>query len=184
MASEITAHSIDDLNGAAGWEHVRPQRREGTRLLHPHLHVGTMASAWWSSHLGLGYYMDYTRGGCVQTEDQAIYLPLGCIHSTYTLQGGLTPGIEFSTIECLEPAAKIWDINSERARLCGNDCYPLLEAVIMGLRSGRSDRLLKSMELLCPKYKRVCKLNPVIWSKVRKELPRNCSECGKLWVNH
>ncbi|KAI1322671.1 hypothetical protein F5Y16DRAFT_30647 [Xylariaceae sp. FL0255] len=121
---------------------------------------------------------------CVQTEHQAIYLPPGCIHGTYTLQGGLTPGIEFSTVECLEPAAKMWDLNSERARLCGNDCYPLLEAVIMGLRSETPARRVEAMEILCPKYKRVCKLSPGILSMVKKQLPMNCSKCGALWGKH
>ncbi|KAI1322433.1 hypothetical protein F5Y16DRAFT_404448 [Xylariaceae sp. FL0255] len=125
----------------------------------------------------------HLEGGvtCVQTEDQAIYLPPGCIHNIYTLQGGLTPGIEFSTIECLEPAVKMWDSNSENARLCGNDCYPLFEAVVIGLRSRRPDWQVKAIELLCLKYKRVCKLNPAILSKVKRELSRNCSKCGALW---
>ncbi|KAI0398706.1 hypothetical protein F4802DRAFT_592377, partial [Xylaria palmicola] len=42
---------------------------------------------------------------CIQTEEQAIYLPPGCIHSTITLQGGLTPGITFTTAESLKPSA-------------------------------------------------------------------------------
>lgn len=121
---------------------------------------------------------------CLQTEYQAIYLPPGCIHGTYTLQGGLTPGIGFTTVECLEPAANMWDLDSKGLRLHGNDCYPLLEAIIMGLRCEKEDRREKAVQLLCPKYRRLCKLNPGILSKVKKELPRVCSECDASWAKH
>ncbi|KAH9905205.1 hypothetical protein F4778DRAFT_729069 [Xylariomycetidae sp. FL2044] len=121
---------------------------------------------------------------CVQTEDQAIYLPPGCVHSTFTLQGGLTPGIEFSTVECLEPAAKMLDLNLKGLGLCGNDYYPLLEAIIMGLRSERQDQQEKAMEVLCPKYRKVRTVNPGILPKVKRQLPKYCSKCNALWGKH
>ncbi|KAI1146254.1 hypothetical protein F4825DRAFT_201537 [Nemania diffusa] len=121
---------------------------------------------------------------CVQTDDQAIYLPPGCIHSAYTLRGGLVPGIEFTTVECLEPAAEIWDLNSKGLKLCGNDCYPFLEAIIMGLRSKESDQPEKALELLCPRYKKISRLNPTILSKVKQALPKSCPKCRKPWAKH
>ncbi|KAI0097731.1 hypothetical protein GGR51DRAFT_540097 [Nemania sp. FL0031] len=121
---------------------------------------------------------------CIQTEDQAIYLPPGCIHSTYTLRGGLTPGIEFSTVECLEPTAQIWDLNSKGLRLCGNDCYPFLEAIIMGLRSRESNQRERALDLLCLRYKKVSRLKPMILSKVKQALPKTCPKCGELWAKH
>ncbi|KAI1357206.1 hypothetical protein F5Y08DRAFT_324810, partial [Xylaria arbuscula] len=53
---------------------------------------------------------------CIQTESQALYLPAGCIHGTITLQGGIVPGIMFTTAECLKPSLSIWNIDTELVR--------------------------------------------------------------------
>ncbi|KAI0388698.1 hypothetical protein F5Y17DRAFT_185566 [Xylariaceae sp. FL0594] len=84
----------------------------------------------------------------------------------------------------MKPAAEMWDLNSERVKLRGDDCYPLLEAVIMGLRSHEPDCKVMAMKLLCPRYKRVYNLRPGILPTLKKVLPPNCSKCGALWGKH
>ncbi|KAH9908158.1 hypothetical protein F4778DRAFT_720544 [Xylariomycetidae sp. FL2044] len=121
---------------------------------------------------------------CVQTEDQAIYLPPGCIHSTITLQGGLAPGIEFTTGRCLDAAGSMWDLNSSLLRVCKDDCVPLVEAILLGLRSDDESQRRKAMASLCTRYSTIAKLKPAIFSQLKKQIRGNCSRCEFPWRKH
>ncbi|KAI1181799.1 hypothetical protein F5B17DRAFT_423523, partial [Nemania serpens] len=101
------------------------------------------------------------KGGkfCVQTELQALYLPPGYIHSTITLQGGLTPGIMFTTAQCLRPIAKTRKL----------DClYFFVRAVILIMRSGNQTQKQEAVLQLCIKYKKILHLKP-----------DECGQCSK-----
>ncbi|KAI3322953.1 hypothetical protein HD806DRAFT_499740 [Xylariaceae sp. AK1471] len=121
---------------------------------------------------------------CIQTEEQAIYLPPGCIHGTITLQGGLTPGIEFTTPECLDATVLMWDLNSTVLEVSKDDCLPFLEAISISLRSSLASRREKAIAVLCKKYKKVARLKPTIWTKFNKVLPVSCTNCGHSWRRH
>ncbi|KAJ3553465.1 hypothetical protein NPX13_g10881 [Xylaria arbuscula] len=88
------------------------------------LHVGRSGVAWvnaalcWQAYQSHAMFIELQgllEGGelCIQTESQALYLPAGCIHGTITLQGGIVPGIMFTTAECLKPSLSIWNIDTE-----------------------------------------------------------------------
>ncbi|KAI0399049.1 hypothetical protein F4802DRAFT_591120 [Xylaria palmicola] len=120
---------------------------------------------------------------CVQTEDQAIYLPPGCIHSTITLEGGLTPGIMFTTAECLRPSALIWDLDSgiKRDR---DDCVYFLRSVEIIMHTKNQTQYPKAMFEMCSRFKKIAALKPNNWAHFKRCLPPVCSHCEKKWADH
>ncbi|KAI0976380.1 hypothetical protein F4678DRAFT_469339 [Xylaria arbuscula] len=119
---------------------------------------------------------------CIQTEEDAIYLPPGCIHSTITLRGGLTPGIMFTTAECVKPAGLIWDMdnNTKRHR---DDCVYFLRAIELGLCSRDEDQRQEALSELCGRYRQIAKVRRGEMS-ILSSLPRQCCRCNKLWSAH
>ncbi|KAI3326652.1 hypothetical protein HD806DRAFT_487799 [Xylariaceae sp. AK1471] len=122
---------------------------------------------------------------CIQTEDQALYLPPGCIHSTITLKGGLTPGIMFTTAECMKPSVFLWDIDTALVRTDQNDCGYFIRAVTMGLRSEDKTRQKEAWGLLCRCYQRISTRR---WKELgeymRGALPKKCTVCNQPWREH
>ncbi|KAI1288564.1 hypothetical protein F5Y03DRAFT_389161 [Xylaria venustula] len=122
---------------------------------------------------------------CIQTEDQALYLPPGCIHSTITLKGGLTPGILFTTAECLKPSVSIWDIDTALVKADQDDCGYFIRAVTMSLRSKDEMRQKEAWDLLCRCYPRISTRR---WNELegymRGALPKKCAVCNQPWRGH
>jgi hypothetical protein len=122
----------------------------------------------------------------LQTEDYAMHIEAGWIHATYTLKGGFVPGITYTTAECLQPAKITWDLMCHLpVEVQRGDCEPLLRAVSMtlGLEGGHE----AVCEALCSHYKRIHKLNPPLWSNIKRRLSqqnKTCVTCNKLWTKH
>ncbi|EXL64042.1 hypothetical protein FOPG_19688 [Fusarium oxysporum f. sp. conglutinans race 2 54008] len=76
--------------------------------------------------------VDHLENGevAVQNTDEAIYLPPGYIHATYTLKGGIVFGINYATKEGLPITSKIFEIETENfLTVDKEDVTPLLESI-------------------------------------------------------
>jgi hypothetical protein len=127
---------------------------------------------------------------CIQPTDMAIYLGPGCLHATYTLRGGVVPGINYTTKQCLEVIMDLLEIELHHFKQLGpQDIPPLLETVILCLApdSGKRDEALRA----------VCKLTKVAQLKkhlkehrlyktmqIKVENENNCPICNKRWRAH
>ncbi|KAI1159436.1 hypothetical protein F5B18DRAFT_588607 [Nemania serpens] len=146
----------------------------------------TLAGAYQSSAMFVDL-QGMLEGGefCVQTELQALYLPPGCIHSTITLQCGLTPGIMFTTAQCLRPSALLWDLDARMAKTRKLDClYFFVRAVILIMRSGNQTQKQEAISQLCIRYKKILHLKPDGFIEMKKCLPKECGQCSKPWRQH
>ncbi|KAH6959692.1 hypothetical protein BKA56DRAFT_459979, partial [Ilyonectria sp. MPI-CAGE-AT-0026] len=66
----------------------------------------------------------------VQSAPDAIYLPPHCLHITVTLKGGLVPGINYTTADCLQVASKLLKIELRSFQEPRpTDFRPLLECI-------------------------------------------------------
>ncbi|KAK7928561.1 hypothetical protein PG985_005559 [Apiospora marii] len=95
------------------------------------------------------------QGGefCITTEKVALYIPPGCLHATYTLAGGLTPGIQYTTAQCLCIAKQVWEVESRVYSVRKVDCGPYLRAIKMGLLSTDSETRGVASDFFCEKYR-------------------------------
>lgn len=77
----------------------------------------------------------------VQNSDEAIYLPPGYIHATYTLEGGIAFGINYTTKECLPIITKLVNTEMEHYEKIGKeDVTPLLESINICIEEGGEER--------------------------------------------
>ncbi|KAH7377251.1 hypothetical protein B0T11DRAFT_29697 [Plectosphaerella cucumerina] len=118
------------------------------------------------------------------TDDQAIYLPPGCLHSTLTLRGGLTPGIEFMSCECLDVAVRVWDIPVSHFTMKTSDHWPLMDAIRLTLLNPERSSL--GLTVLCI---RIDKLKPGLTyrNRIRSllvDLDIVCESCGQHSRDH
>ncbi|KAI0143141.1 hypothetical protein GGR57DRAFT_366951 [Xylariaceae sp. FL1272] len=121
---------------------------------------------------------------CITTSKDTLYLPPGCLHATYTLRGGLTPGFEYTTAECLDVSARVLDINKRKFRLGPGDYEPFLEAVVLALRDG-AKRSEEAEMNLCAVYKAVAKHKGKAAAEIRRLTKgRACKGCGEAWKAH
>ncbi|KAI1263601.1 hypothetical protein F5Y18DRAFT_428874 [Xylariaceae sp. FL1019] len=121
---------------------------------------------------------------CITTLKDTLYLPPGCLHATYTLRGGLTPGFEYTTGDCLEVGAQILAINKRRFRLGPGDYEPFLEAVVSAFRGGVKESE-EAERKLCVFYKVVAKQKGKVAAEIRKLTKgRPCKGCGRMWKAH
>ncbi|KAJ8133138.1 hypothetical protein O1611_g488 [Lasiodiplodia mahajangana] len=140
----------------------------------------------YSSHTMFVDLQNHLEGGkfCIQTEEQALYLPPGCIHSTYTLSGGFTLGTTFTTSACLDIAASVADLEKGMTRTgMGGDYSVFLRAVLMSLRE-QGERQKEAMTLLCSRYAEISGLRPKPFTKLRSKLAKTCSICHRPWARH
>ncbi|KAI1163013.1 hypothetical protein F5B18DRAFT_354191 [Nemania serpens] len=120
----------------------------------------------------------------VFSEEEAIYLPAGCIHATITLKGGLVPGIEYTSVGCLEISANILDIHARKFSLKSDDILPFLEAVIIGLSAGNESEKALAARHLCEKWVIINRSKGDLSPKVKKLLTNSCINCGQAWKRH
>lgn len=140
----------------------------------------------YSSHTMFLDLQNHLEGGkfCIQTEDQAIYLPPGCIHSTCTLSGGFTLGTTFTTSACLGIVASVTDLEKGMTRTgMGGDCSVFLRAMIMSLRE-RGERRTEAMTILCGRYAEISRLRPKSFTVLRSKVVKTCSICHRPWARH
>ncbi|CAJ2508643.1 Uu.00g136690.m01.CDS01 [Anthostomella pinea] len=89
---------------------------------------------------------------CIQTAAEALYLPPGYIHATVTLRGGLTPGIQFTTPHCITLSEKMLILDNEKREITNEHCMPLLESILLGLRSHEGKHVKEAKAALCRCY--------------------------------
>ncbi|KAH7108676.1 hypothetical protein B0J13DRAFT_410494, partial [Dactylonectria estremocensis] len=74
----------------------------------------------------------YTLGKfCVQQHGEALYIPPGYLHVTYTVEGGILPGTQYLTADCLLISSNLLEIDRLTCGLSEGDYQPLLEAVYL-----------------------------------------------------
>ncbi|KAH8889914.1 hypothetical protein GQ53DRAFT_842479 [Thozetella sp. PMI_491] len=125
------------------------------------------------------------------TEDgEALYLTAGCLHATYTLQGGPTSGIEYTTKECINYTFPVLQVD---LRVFGSDedsSRPFLESIIMAARS--EDTKDKAAKFFCVMYPKITGAagKTAIFAEAKQALRReesgnqDCGSCGKKWQSH
>lgn len=128
------------------------------------------------------------EGGMVviQPTDMAMYIPPGCLHGTYTLRGGIVPGIVYTTEESLPITNRLIEIESRHFRkVQPEDLRPFLEAVIVSLESG-SEKRDEALKALCQRSKVDGLKSQALFARVMEKVgPRtSCQVCGKGWRTH
>lgn len=118
----------------------------------------------------------------ILSEKDAIYLPPGYLHATLTLKGGLTPGIDYITTTCLEASAVVWDIHMKVFEMSESDSTPLLEAVMMGLRSDERETNILAAQLFCDRWKPLRKAGRA--AEAQKLQGKACLHCHQPWNRH
>ncbi|KAI0537870.1 hypothetical protein GGR58DRAFT_325636 [Xylaria digitata] len=129
---------------------------------------------------------DKLEGGqfVVFSEEEAIYLPPGCIHATLTLKGGLVPGIEYSSVGCLEMSAKILDINARKFSLNSSDLRPFLETVFISMSTGDESEKALAARHICERWVALGRVKADLSPKVKRLLAKSCAHCGRAWKQH
>ncbi|CAJ2500807.1 Uu.00g036600.m01.CDS01 [Anthostomella pinea] len=132
---------------------------------------------------------------CVQTEREVIYLPSGCLHATITLEGGLTPGFEFTSPDCLRATAAMWDITTRGGQSTKEDSVPLLECIMACLEAGtdtgrdRKERAasmkIEAESVLCTQYAKLARKKHNILNRIKRLLDRTiCHHYSVAWKDH
>jgi hypothetical protein len=117
----------------------------------------------------------------------AIYLGPGCLHSTYTLKGGIVPGINYTTKQCLEVIVTLIEIELLHFKTLElADIQPVLETIILCLPpdSGkRSEALLAVCKLSKTGHLKNHDLYKEMKVKAETE-GGDCLHCNKRWRLH
>ncbi|KAH6980487.1 hypothetical protein EDB80DRAFT_593338 [Ilyonectria destructans] len=126
---------------------------------------------------------------CIQEEGDAIYAPPGCLHVTQTLRGGLLPGTQYLTPECLSITSTLLEIDQETCELSDGDFQPLLETIHLNLRSNNALHQCEAMKLFgtwSRKEKKLGHSKLKIYVDVKDKLRDmgKCATCGKTSARH
>jgi hypothetical protein len=116
----------------------------------------------------------------------AIYLGPGCLHSTYTLKGGIVPGINYTTKQCLEVVMTLIEIELHHFEILEPaDIQPVLETVILCLApdSGQRHEALVAVCKLS-KTDQLKKHHLYGTMKTETKAEGNCLHCNKRWRLH
>ncbi|KAH7114116.1 hypothetical protein EDB81DRAFT_921206 [Dactylonectria macrodidyma] len=132
------------------------------------------------------------QGGkfCVQQHGEAMYIPPGYLHITYTVKGGILPGTQYLTQDCLSVASHLLEIDRSTCGLSDGDCQPLLETIYLNLQSNEPSNQNEAMEVFCEwtskdkKFKQSkLSIHKTVKDKLRS-MGLNCTRCKKPGVNH
>ena len=121
-----------------------------------------------------------TDGSFTMTRpSEVIYLAPGDLHATVTLQGGLTPGIEYFSTDSVQMTYEMWRREKEDAKWFIGSCD-------VGLKNEESR--LQTAKVLCLALRKHAELSQVPWFKslARREgnAGRSCPVCEEAWEYH
>ena len=122
--------------------------------------------------------------------DLGITLPPGCIHAVFTLRGGLTPGLEFSSSQSMGVAEQVYAMNKRiQTEIGAAEQQALIEAIIMGFRSSKTTCQRSAAQHLCSRFAELKRLSG--YRRIFQELmdaashvSDQCWCCGERWVSH
>ncbi|KAI1819147.1 hypothetical protein F4861DRAFT_544207 [Xylaria intraflava] len=157
---------------------IYPLTPENFRVFSQHYH---------SNNRFLDMASQLTKGDFfIQTVDEAMYLPPGCIHSTVTIRGGLVPGAIFISVESLAATEKIWNLDWEKNGEGKEDTHsePFLKALTMAFEEGTRGERKKAQKILCKNYKKLVQQDKKGVRKLVHNQKTACVVCGKEWKNH
>ena len=117
--------------------------------------------------------------------DLGITLP-----SIFTLRGGLTPGLEFSSSQSMGVAKQAYAMNKRiQTETSAAEQQALIEAIIMGFRSSKTTCQRSAAQHLCSHFAGLKRLSG--YKRIFQELmdaashvSDQCRCCGERWVGH
>lgn len=110
----------------------------------------------------------------VQSEKEAILLPPGYIHATFTLYGCITTGVQYATRASLESTAQILRMDALGFRNPSPE--PFFRAVELAIALGAETEVIHELCRTLPSLRPQCVLPDVVAGL-------RCS-CGKSWRSH
>lgn len=121
----------------------------------------------------------------VTDETTAIYLPPGWIHGTFTLAGGVVPGIEFSSAHSLQMTSIVYELNRKNYEVGSDDQLPFLEACMAAFESRDQTTQRLASARFCETYNNL-KKNSMFRTVLQKaqELSPVCLTCSRKFPSN
>ena len=109
------------------------------------------------SKLALAY--EKLEGGRLFCTDRTrfMYLPPGWLHATFTVHGGLTPGIDFIAAGCLNATRATLQLDLASPHFQAHDAVAFLRCILCGVPDPASEGSIKHAQAFCAFYKRLVK---------------------------